>query len=167
MRTTLNLCAILFALLLAAPLAHADDIKVGDLILSSPWTRATPKGASTGGGYLTIQNNGQTADRLVGVSSPAAAKTEVHQMSMEGGVMRMRPVQGGLAIEPGKAVTLAPSGYHIMLQGLKAPFAQGDKISVVLEFEKAGKVDIQFDVLGMGATQPPSGEMKMPGGMKM
>jgi copper(I)-binding protein len=167
MKTMPNLFAILFALLLIAPLAHADDIKAGDLVLSNPWTRATLKGASTGGGYLTIQNNGQTTDRLVSVSSPAAAKTEVHQMSMEGGVMRMRPIQGGLTIEPGKAVTLAPNGYHLMLEGLKAPLGQGDKVSATLEFEKAGKVDIQFDVLGIGVSGPTSGGMRMPGGMKM
>jgi len=155
----------LAALLLVATQALADDVKVGDLVVAKPWARATPTGAPTGAGYLTIENHGQADDRLVGVSSPSAARAEVHQMSMDGGVMRMRPAQGGIAIAAGKSVTLTPNGYHIMLVGLNAPLKQGDKVAVTLTFEKAGKVDVQLDVQAIGAPAPAGGQRMSP--MKM
>ena len=155
----------LAALLLVGTQALADDMKVGDLVVAKPWARATPAGATTGAGYLTIENHGQADDRLVGVSSPSAAKAEVHQMSMDGGVMRMRPAQGGIAIAAGKSVTLASNGYHIMLLGLIAPLKQGDKVAVTLMFEKAGRVDVQLDVQPIGAPAPAGGQPVSP--MKM
>ena len=148
------------AVLLLATQALADDVKLGDVVIVLPWARATPSGATTGAGYLTIENHGQADDRLVGVASPVAAKVEVHEMSMTGGVMRMRPVQGGVAIAAGKSVTLAPSGYHIMLMGLNAPLKQGDKVPVTLTFEKAGKAEVVLDVQAIGAPAP-AGSMRM------
>ncbi len=149
---------LLVGLLLAAPLAHAAEVKVGDLVLSDAWSRAMPKGATTAAGYLTIANQGQTADKLVSVATPVAAKAEVHEMSMTGGVMRMRPVAGGLTIEPGKTVTLQPSGYHLMLTGVKTPLKQGDKVAATLTFEKAGPAQVEFEVLGVGAPGPAGGD---------
>jgi copper(I)-binding protein len=138
---------------LVAPV-HAESVTVGDLVISQPWTRATAGGAKVGGGFLTIENKGTGADKLVGGSTDAAAKLEVHQMSMNNGVMKMHQVEGGLAIEPGKTVKLAPGGYHLMLVNLKHPFKQGEKVPVTLEFEKAGKVDVTLDVQGIGARAP-------------
>jgi copper(I)-binding protein len=157
--------------LLAAP-ARAEDVKAGDLVISIAWARATPGGAKIGGGYLTIENKGATADRLIGVSADIAGKVEVHEMAMNNGVMTMRPLDKGLAIDPGKTVKLAPGGYHLMMFDLKSPLKQGDKLPVTLEFEKAGKVTVSLDVQGIGAQAPgaaPGGtEMKkMPDGMKM
>jgi periplasmic copper chaperone A len=91
---------------------------------------------------------------------------------MDNGVMKMRPLDKGLVIDPGKTVKLAPGGYHMMLQELKGPFKQGDKVPVTLQFEKAGKVAVSLDVQGVGAQAPgDSGQMmkKMPdhSGMKM
>jgi copper(I)-binding protein len=144
-----------FAVLLwLIPSAHAADIKAGDLVISQAWSRATPKGATVAGGYLTIRNQGQTPDRLIAVTSPAGAKADVHEMSMEGTTMRMRPVKDGLAIPPGQTVTLEPSGYHLMVTGLKAPLQQGDTLPATLTFEKAGKVDVPFEVRGIGAGKP-------------
>jgi copper(I)-binding protein len=93
----------------------------------------------------------------------------VHEMSMNNGVMKMRPVDGGLTIEPGKTVKLAPSGYHLMIMDLKSPLKQGGKVPVTLEFEKAGKVAVTLDVQGIGAQGPGGGDgmMKMSPGMKM
>jgi copper(I)-binding protein len=142
------------AVLALCSVALADDFKVGDLMIGAPWSRATPAGANTGAGYFTIENHGTATDRLIGGSSPVAVKVEVHQMTMTDGVMRMRPVDGGLAVEPGKSVTLEPNGFHVMLIGLKAPLKTGDKISATLQFEKAGKVDVQFEVKGIGTTTP-------------
>jgi copper(I)-binding protein len=142
--------------------AHAESVKAGDLVISQPWTRATAGGAKVGGGYLTIENKGTVADKLVGGSTDAAGKLEVHQMSMNNGVMKMHQVEGGLAIEPGKTVKLAPGGYHLMLVDLKHPFKQGEKVPVTLEFEKAGKVAVSLDVQGIGArapSTPPGGAM--------
>ena len=163
-------CASLIAILLATPL-RADEVKAGDLVITQAWSRATPGGAKTGGGYLTIENKGSTPDRLIGGSADVAAKVEMHEMSMKNGVMTMRPLDKGLTIEPGKTVKLAPGGYHLMMMDLKGPLKQGDKVPVTLEFEKAGKVQVSLDVQGVGA-QGPGGAAKMdmkkmPSDMKM
>jgi copper(I)-binding protein len=174
-RIKLSLFAV--ALLLGTSAAAvAEDIKAGDLVISQAWSRATPGGAKVAGGYLTIENKGNTADRLVSVSADIAGKAEIHEMAMDNGVMKMRPLDNGLAIDPGKTVKLAPGGNHVMLQELKGPFKQGDKVPVTLQFEKAGKVTVALDVQGVGAQAPGdgghSGHMdmkKMPdhSGMKM
>jgi copper(I)-binding protein len=132
--------------------------KIGDLQIDRPWSRATPAGAKVGAGYLVITNTGTAPDRLTGGSSPAAAKIELHEMAMKDNVMTMRPMTGGLLIEPGKSVTLAPGGYHIMFEGLKSPLKQGGKVKATLEFEKAGKVDVTFDVQAVGAQGPKPGQ---------
>jgi len=162
--------AALLAHFLATPL-RADEVKAGDLVITQAWSRATPGGAKTGGGYLTIENKGSTPDRLIGASADVAAKVEMHEMSMKNGVMTMRPLDKGLTIEPGKTVKLAPGGYHLMMMDLKGPLKQGDKVPVTLEFEKAGKVQVSLDVQGVGA-QGPAGAAKMdmkkmPSDMKM
>ena len=163
MRISVGTLAILLAVLGSA--AHAGDYRVGSLDIVGPWSRATPQGASIGAGYLTLKNTGTAADRLIGGSSDAAAKFEVHEMSMDNGVMKMRPVQGGLEIKPGETVELKPQGLHIMFVGLKKPLRQGDHVKATLVFEKAGKVDVDFDVTGMGGPAAPAGH-NMPG-MKM
>src|SRR6202049_3151580 len=110
---------------LAAP-ACAQEVKAGDLVITQAWSRATPGGAKVGGGYLTIENKGSTPDRLIGGSADVADKVQVHEMAMNNGVMTMRPLDKGLAIEPGKTVKLAPGGYHLMLSDLKSPIKRGD-----------------------------------------
>ena len=167
-------CATMLAYFLAAP-ALADEVRAGDLVITQAWSRATPGGAKIAGGYLTIQNKGSAADRLIGGSADVADKVQVHEMATTNGVMTMRPLDKGLPIEPGKTVRLAPGGHHLMLLDLKSPLKQGDKVPVTLEFEKAGKVKLTFDVEGVGAQGPAGagntgGHMdmkKMPGGMKM
>src|SRR5258708_13404778 len=126
-------CAALAASLSAAP-ACAEDIKAGDLVISQAWSRATPNGAKIATGYFTIENKGTTADKLVGVSGEVSDKIEVHEMSMNNGVMKMRPVDGGLTIEPGKTVKLAPSGYHLMIMDLKSPLHQRATVPGTLAF---------------------------------
>jgi len=152
--------AALLAHFLATPL-RADEVKAGDLVITQAWSRATPGGAKTGGGYLTIENKGSTPDRLIGGSADVAAKVEMHEMSMKNGVMTMRPLDKGLTIEPGKTVKLAPGGYHLMMMDLKGPLKQGDKVPVTLEFEKAGKVAVSLDVHGVGAQAPGGGGSMM------
>jgi periplasmic copper chaperone A len=159
--------SLVFASLIAgvfATAARAEDVKAGDLVISQAWTRATPGGAKIGGGFVTIENKGTAPDKLVGASADGAGKIEVHEMAMNNGVMKMRPVEGGLTIDPGKTVKLAPGGLHLMMMDLKSPLKQGDKMPVTLEFEKAGKVAISLDVQGVGAQGPAAGGG---GGMKM
>lgn len=155
--------------LLGSAMARADDVKAGDLVISQAWSRATPNGAKVGAGYFTIENKGAAADKLIGVTGDISNKIEVHEMSMNNGVMKMRAVDGGVAIDPGKTVKLAPSGYHLMIMDLKSPMKQGDKVPVTLQFEKAGKVAVTLDVQGVGAQAPAGGDgmMKMSPGPKM
>ena len=163
-------CAVVIA---TSGAASAQEVKAGDLVITQAWSRATPNGAKIGGGYLTIENKGASADRLIGGSGDITDKIEVHEMAMNNGVMTMRPLDKGLTIEPGKTVKLAPGGYHLMMFDLKGPLKQGDKVPVTLEFEKAGKVKLSLEVQGVGAQAPgASGSMdmkKMPdhSGMKM
>lgn len=171
------LLSLAFMAVLAAAPVRAEEVKAGDLVITQAWSRATPGGAKVGGGYLTIENKGSAPDRLIGGSADVSAKIQVHEMSMNNGVMTMRPVEGGLVIEPGKTVKLSPGGLHLMLLDLKGSLKQGEKLPITLEFEKAGKVQVVFDVGSIGAMGPatadkPSGQMdmkKMPdhSGMKM
>ena len=141
-------CAAAFASFLGTPV-RAEEVKAGDLVITQAWARATPKGAKIGGGYLTIENMGTAPDRLIGGSADIAGSVQVHEMSMDGGVMKMHPLDKGLAIEPGKTVKLAPGGYHLMMMDLKSPLKKGDKLPITLEFEKAGKVQVSLDVEGV------------------
>jgi copper(I)-binding protein len=159
----------LVSCLLAASPLRAAEVKAGDLVITDAWSRATPGGAKVGGGFLTIENKGTTPDRLIGGAADVASKVQVHEMSVNSGVMTMRPLEKGLTIEPGKTVKLAPGGNHLMLMDLKSPLKQGDKLQITLEFEKAGKVEVSFDVQAIGAPGPAAGgsQMKMSPGTKM
>lgn len=158
MKTSVRILACAIAVSgLFATAANAQGAKAGDLVITEAWSRATPGGAKIAGGYLTIENKGSAPDRLVRGSSDVAGKFEIHEMAMNNGVMTMRSLDKGLAVEPGKTVKLAPGGYHLMLMDLKSPLKQGDKVPVTLEFEKAGKVTLSLDVQGVGA-QAPGGD---------
>ena len=146
-----KLFCILAAVLFAGP-ALAHDYTVGSLKIAHPWARATPKGAQIGGGYFSITNTGSEPDRLVGGSSAVAKKLEIHEMSMDQSVMKMRAQPDGIVIDPGKTVTFKPGGYHVMFVDLNQPLKQGEKVSATLEFAKAGKVQVDFAVEGIGAT---------------
>ena len=152
--TPLRILASLVLLVAWNGAAFAHSYKLGALEIGHPWARATPPTAPTGGGYLTIKNTGATPDRLVEVRSPAASSAQVHEMKMEGNVMRMRELAGGLEIAPGATVALAPGGMHLMLMGLKAPFKQGEKVPLTLVFEKAGSIEVELAIAPMGATPP-------------
>lgn len=150
---TRRLALTALAAVLAGP-AVAHDYKLGTLEISHPWTRATPATAQTGGGFLTITNKGTTADRLVAARSRASDRVEIHEMKMDGNVMRMRELEKGLEIPAGATVMLKPGGFHIMFMGLKAPFAKDAKVQVTLVFEKAGSLDVTLDVEALGTSAP-------------
>ncbi len=154
------LLAAVFAV--AAGSAYAHEFKAGSIEIKHPWARATPKGSEVAGGYMKLINTGSTPDRLIGGSTAAAGKFEIHEMSMDGGVMKMRPLPNGIEIKPGQTVELKPGSYHLMFVGLKEPFEKGKRVKGTLEFEKAGKVDVEYVVEAVGGT--PSMEHDM-GGM--
>ncbi|KQV16524.1 hypothetical protein ASC97_11675 [Rhizobium sp. Root1203] len=147
------IASLLFAGLFAT-FSTAHGFKAGDIEIGHPHARAMVPGAKVGGGYMNITNNGSTDDRLVSVSSDRAASAEVHLMSVDGGVMTMRPVSGGLVVPAGKTVELKPGGYHIMFMSVTQPFKAGEMIKATLTFEKAGAVDVEFSVGNAGG---PSG----------
>jgi periplasmic copper chaperone A len=148
---SIRLLSLITAAALIATPASAQNYKLGSLEIDQPWTRATPPTAKAGGGFLTITNKGTTPDRLVAARSAASDKVEIHEMKMDGSVMRMRELDKGLEIPAGATVTLKPGGYHIMFMELKAPFAKDAKVPVTLVFEKAGSIDVPFTVQAMGA----------------
>jgi periplasmic copper chaperone A len=138
----------------AAAAAQATDYDVGPIHISQPWARATPKGAASGAAYMTIVNTGKTPDRVTCVSSDASAACQIHTMTMENGVMMMRPVEGGLEIKPGETVTLKPSSLHVMLVNLKHPLEEGKTLKTTLKFDTAGTLDVDYPIAAIGAAAP-------------
>lgn len=132
-------------LALAAGTAAAHDYTAGTLKIGHPWARPTVAGQPVGGAYLKLENTGKQADRLLGGSSAAAERVELHEMARDGDVMRMREV-AGIDVPPGGAVELKPGGYHVMLMGLKAPLQVGSSVPLTLRFEKAGEVKVELKV---------------------
>jgi periplasmic copper chaperone A len=140
----------LFAAALLSGSAAAHDYQLKALAIDHPFTRATPPGGKVAGAFMAIENRGKDGDRLVGVTSSAAATAQLHEMAMDGAVMTMRPVQG-IDLKPGATVQLRPGSYHVMLEGLKQPLKQGDEIPLTLTFEKSGSIDVSVKVEAMGA----------------
>ena len=147
--------ACLALLMASAVVAHG--YKAGTLSIHHPWSRATPAGAKVAAGYLTIHNAGTVPDRLLGGESEAGSAVEVHEMSVADGVMRMRALPQGLEIPAGATVELALGGTHLMITGLKRGLWEGEMVKVVLKFEKAGSIDMEFEVQAMGAKPAPHG----------
>jgi copper(I)-binding protein len=144
---------LVLAAVLLAPAAWAHDYSKGSLHIEHPWSRATPKGASVGAGYLVIENRGSTADRFVSVSvsTEIAGRTEFHEMTVVDGVMRMRPLAKGIELAPGMTAKFEPGGLHLMFVDLKRPLEKGERFKASLVFEKAGAIEVEFVVEAMGA----------------
>jgi copper(I)-binding protein len=147
------LIALSFALLV--PVAGAHEFTKGSLLIAHPWSRATPVGATVGAGYLVIENQGAAADRFISVSVSAevAGRAELHEMAVQDGVMRMRPLASGVEIAPGMAAKFEPGGLHVMFLDLKRPFEKGERFKATLNFEKTGPVEVEFVVEAMGTPQ--------------
>ena len=137
-RGLLGLALIAFAnAALAAPSAlHVHDA----------WVRPTPAGMDMSGGYLTLSNPGKGADRLISATSPDVAQITLHSTRIEGGVARMVEMKNGVALAPGATVSFAPGGDHLMFEGIRRPLKVGDRVRVILHFEKAGAVPVRFEV---------------------
>jgi copper(I)-binding protein len=113
--------------------------------IAEPWIRATPPGAKVAAGYMTIRNKSAQPERLLGGSSPAAAKVETHVQVKDGDILRMREVKG-FEIPANGSFELKPGGAHLMLVDPKKPLKEGEKVPVVLKFEKSGEVKVDFEV---------------------
>lgn len=144
---TNTLRALLFAGLLAPHAVLAQPIQV-----EQPWARATAPQQKVGGAYVTLTS--PSGDRLLGASSPAASRVELHEMRTEGDVMRMRELAGGLDLPAGRAVAMAPGGYHLMLVDLKQPLVAGQSVPVQLRFRDAPPVEVQLQVAPVAAAGP-------------
>jgi copper(I)-binding protein len=141
---------------LAQP-ALAHDITHGDLALNGPFARATLPNAPVAGGFLTIVNTGAEDERLVSAASDIAKETQIHEMALEGDVMKMRQLRDGVVIAAGETVVLEPGGLHIMFMGLNGAFVEGETVPVTLVFEKAGEVVVDLHVEGAAADAPAHG----------
>ena len=130
--------------------AHAKAHEVGELTVERPQLREAPAGAPVAGGYLLVTNAGEEDDRLLAASTPRAGEVQIHEMEMDGDVMRMREVEGGLTIPAGESVSLEPGGHHLMLMRPEA-MAAGETHDVTLTFERAGEVTVPFTVETLGA----------------
>lgn len=156
-RTIFSLAAAVALTALSLITSFADDmtIKAGTLEISHAWTRATLPGQPAGGGFLVIENKGAQADRLLSASSPLTPMTQVHEMKMEGDVMKMAELKDGLEIPAGGKVELKPGGLHIMFMGLKDQVKEGEVVKVTLVFEKAGSVEIDLQAQAPDAKEMP------------
>jgi copper(I)-binding protein len=130
--------------------ASAHDYKLRSLTIDHPFSRATPPGAKSGGAFFVVQNAGTMPDRLVRATSPVAGAVELHQMAVDGGVMKMRAAPA-LDIGAGDKLELKPGGYHVMLVDLKRPLKAGDTFPLTLTFEGAGTIEVSVEVESMGA----------------
>ena len=154
----LALAAIVSLAAVTAPFTvGAHDYKVGELKIDHPWSRATPGAITTGAVYLIVTAQGDTPDRLIAVETPRAAKAELHTMTMDGDVMRMRQISA-IEVNPGEPAVLKPGGLHIMLIGLTAPMREKERFPLTLTFEKAGKVEVQIAVEAAGARDAGHGD---------
>jgi len=156
-----NLLALAAAMTLSLS-ASAVMAQSGHVEIKDAWARATPGGTQTGAAYVTVVS--PTGDRLTGASAPVAQKAELHSMTMDNGVMKMRQLDG-IDLPAGQPVSLKPNGYHIMLLGLTQPLKEGQTFPLTLTFARAGAENVTVTVQKVGAMGPgdQSGGMNMPG----
>lgn len=136
-----------------ATAVSAQDYAAGAIKVSKVWTRETPGGAKVAAGFMTITNTGKEADTLIGGTVPFAGKFEVHEMKMDSGIMQMRQLTPGLVLKAGETVVLRPGGFHVMFMDLNSAPKKGTPVKGTLVFEKAGKVEVEYIVEGIGARE--------------
>lgn len=147
--TLLNALLMATVGLSMASTAQAQNAKVGSVQIENAYTRATVPGQQVAGGFMKIENKG-AADQLISASSPVAGEVQLHEMAMDGNVMKMRQLKE-VVIPAGGSVELKPGGLHLMLMNIKSPLTAGEAIPVKLKFAKAGEVEVKFSVNALGA----------------
>ena len=140
-------------LVLGSLSSFGHEYHAGNLYIDHPHARPTPPGGRTGAAYFSVANKGGSPDRLLRASSPRAASVELHSMSMEGNVMRMRALPA-VALPAGGMVKFEAGGLHVMLTGLKQPLKAGERFPMTLVFEKSGPVTVEIAVEEAGAAVP-------------
>lgn len=147
----------LFAAIVVTTISMLSSAFAGEIAVTSAWTRATLPGAKVAGGFAMISNSGGADDRLVGVSSPVAAKSELHTMKMVDDVMVMRPMESGLTIPAGGSAELKPGGDHLMLMGLTEALKEGEMVPVTLKFESGSEISVELMVMAANAKEMKHG----------
>ncbi len=150
-RTKLTIAA-LACLGATASLAHG--YKTGSLSIKHPWSRETSAGQSVGGGFMVVTNTSAKPDKLVSATTTVATEVQLHTMSMDGGIMRMRQVNDGIDVPAKGTLELKPGGYHLMFMGLKRPLKKDERFPVTLKFQNAGTLKVLFAVQAVGSTGP-------------
>lgn len=131
---------------LAALAACGAPTPSGTVTVHDGWARETTAGVTVSAGYGRIENGTGAAVRLIGTETPVAGKVEIHNVTTEGGVMRMRPLADGLDIPAGETVELRPGGYHLMLLELRQSLRRGETVPVTLRFDSGPSVRADFTV---------------------
>ena len=134
--------------------AQAHEIKIGNLVIHHPWIRQPIGSATVAGAYTTIDNNGSTNDVLIKITIENVPTVQIHEMMMQGDVMKMTEMAKGLMLPAGKSVELKPKSSHIMMTGIKSAYVVGEQVKGTMEFAKAGTVDVEFEVLEPAAEMP-------------
>jgi copper(I)-binding protein len=155
--TSLRTALVALAGCLIAVAAAAQEYVAGPIRVSKVWTREVPGGAKVAAGFMTITNTGKEPDTLIGGTVPFAAKFEVHEMKMDGGIMQMRQLTSGLVLKPGETVVLKPGSFHLMFMDLTGAPRKGTPVKGTLIFEKAGKIEVYYTVEGIGVREPGGG----------
>jgi hypothetical protein len=124
--------------------------------IEAPWARETAAGQRDGGGFMTIVNDGKSADQLVAAASPVSAEVQIHTVQMDGGMMRMRELPEGIPIPAEGRVELKPRSLHIMFINLKRPLRAGERVPVTLKFRAAGEQTVMFEVRSVAAPMMPA-----------
>ena len=143
--------ALTIASLVDATVGHAQEIKAGNLVIGHPWSRQSPMGGSVAAGFMTIQNTGADDDRLLKATAEITSNVQIHTMKMDGDVMKMVEMPDGIPIPAGQTVELKPKSLHVMFMGLASPVMEGQEIKGTLVFEKAGTVEIEYEVMAPNA----------------
>ncbi len=143
--------ALTLAAIVSSAVGNAHDIKVGNLVISHPWSRQSPMAADVAAGFFTIQNTGSEDDRLLKATAEITPKVQLHDMKIENDVMKMFELPAGIPIPAGQTIELKPKSLHVMFMDLKSQVKEGEEIKGTLVFEKAGTVEVEFEVMAPNA----------------
>lgn len=145
--------AAVLTVIMTVSLLVSHTAFAGDIQIKQPWARASAGPAKAGAAFLSVENTGAAADRLVGARADVAKRVELHTHIREGNIMKMRQVDA-IDVPAGETVALQPGGLHVMFMGLNAPFKEGAQFPLTLVFEEAGEIRVEVDVMGAGAKAP-------------
>jgi hypothetical protein len=130
----------------AGPASIKPPVPQSTLVIADAWALPSPRGTKVAAGFFTVANGGSGMDRLVSASSARAARMEIHEITNEGGVTKMRPLAAGIEVPPGGSATLKEDGLHLMFLDVDTPFTEGETIPVMLTFETAGTIEVTMRV---------------------